>query len=124
MPVLEFSGYAELDGNDYRISKSLRTATIQGLQIEGYDGISDEEMTINLDGKWTSSEGLVKVRQTFEQSGDGYKYVARLSGTQRAAEATLDISGDIDISLNGDSDYASAALTKVKQGLMIRVNNY
>jgi hypothetical protein len=49
--------------------------------------------------------------------------VRKFDWSQRAAEATLNISGDIDISLDGKEDYASAALTKIREGVMVRVAN-
>jgi hypothetical protein len=58
-----------------------------------------------------------------KQSTDDYRYVLRVSGVQRSADATLDISGDIEMNMQGINNYAYATLSKIKDGYMFRVTN-
>ncbi|MCI0563557.1 MAG: hypothetical protein MN733_34210 [Nitrososphaera sp.] len=120
VPLLEFYGFAELNKSDFAISNNLRSASITGLEVTGYDYISGEEKTINVDAEWTSSGGMLKEKSSYSQTNEFFKISLKGMGAGRDADASVDISGDIDVNLDQNSNYG-ALLAKFRQAVLYKI---
>ena len=115
----EFFGFAELEKSAFKIANNLNSATAQDIEILGFDYASQEEMTIVLDAEWTGIGPLTKTKESFTEFDEFFKYTVRFSGASRDADATAQISGDIEMTLN-DTFEEEARLASIKEGTMIR----
>jgi hypothetical protein len=115
----EFFGFAELEKSAFKIANNLNSATAQDIEIVGFDYASQEEMTIVLDAEWTGIGPLTRTKESFTDFDEFFKYTVRFSGASRNADATAQISGDIEMTLN-DTFEGEARLASIKEGTMIR----
>jgi hypothetical protein len=60
--VTDFFGFAEPKRSDFSISGSLRTASIDAVEVTGYDYVTGDEMTITLDASWIASGSLFEAK--------------------------------------------------------------
>jgi hypothetical protein len=119
--MADFYGYAEPQKSDFSISGNLRSASIEGVEVTGYDYVSGSEKTITLDASWTASGSLYRQKLSDTQYDEDYVYSFKAMGVGRDATVTAEISGDIDLTLD-ESEYldSSATILKAKQAYMIR----
>jgi hypothetical protein len=121
-PVMEFFGYDELQDSDYKISNNVRSASVNGVELTGYDYFSGQEKTIIVDATWTAEGSLVKIKRAFSETDEGYKLTYKFMGTGRDAEASAQISGDIDLVLDeGTYQDADASILKAREGNMVKI---
>ena len=121
-PVTYFGGYTGLDKSDFKISSNLRSAVVKNVQVTGYDYLTGDEKTITVDATWTGQGNTFKNKHSFTESNEYYRLTFKASGTGRDAQATAQITGDINLTLNADG-YQDALLFKAKEGSMYRILN-
>ena len=120
--TIGFDGFAELDKSDFKISNNLRSALVRPVEVEGYDWVSDNEMTILVSAEWMGQGSKFKDTQMYSQTNEFYKAVAKVSGTARDALAKAQITGDgIDLSVGYNEEYHYASLMKSREGYMFRI---
>jgi hypothetical protein len=117
--LMEFFGYTALDKAAFEISDSLRSASVQDLELGGFDYVSQNEMTITIDADWTGVGDTTRTRDFYSDSGESFKFTFKSMGVSRDADATLNITGDIEISTDNSID-AEASLSKIREGTLLR----
>ncbi len=122
-PLLAFYGYAELDDSDFAISNGLRSASVNGVELTGLDYVSQEEKTITVDATWTGEGSIFKEKNSYHQSNPFFKYSFKGMGSSRDAVATIDIGGDLDISLNENAEYNDALIGKFREATIIVIKD-
>lgn len=119
--VIAFFGSAEVGKSDFKISSNVRSASLNNVKVTGYDYFSGKEMTITVDATWTDAGSPVKQRNSYSETTDNYKlfFKGMLSG--RAADASIEISGDINVSNGDNPDYTDAFIAKAKNSAFYRI---
>lgn len=119
--VLAFFGSAVLDKSDFKISNNLRSASLESVEVTGYDYISGAEMTITVDAAWTDGGANIKQRNSFSETTEDYKVFFKGLFTGRAADASIEISGDIKSSSGDNPDYSDAFIAKAKNMAIYKI---
>ena len=124
VPIMDFYGFAELDGSEVDISNNLRSASADAIQVTGYDYVSGEEKTISVSASWVTDGSLLKIKRIFSQTDEDFKFTVKTMGTGREGTATAQISGDIDLTVDeGSALYEDASVLRIREGQMVRILN-
>jgi hypothetical protein len=115
IPILAFDGYTTLAPEAFIVSgATLRSASLN-TQMTGYDYASDSEKTITINAVWSGLDGLFSGNSNYRFRSDDYRYSAHFHGSNRAADASAAISGDINMILDSpplNEEYASLYFAK------------
>ena len=119
-PIMEFYGFTEPSESHYAISNNLRSASLDHVSVTGYDYVSGDEKTITIDALWSGEGNQIKIKQSYSETNEFYKISFNGMGTGRDATASADISGDLDISLDPDSN-SDSSLLKFREAYKLRI---
>jgi hypothetical protein len=117
--LMEFFGSTELDKSAFVISNNLRSASVQDLELIGYDYTSQNEMTIFIDADWTGVGETTRSRDFYNDNWESFKFTFKSMGVSRDADATVNITGDIEILADNSVD-EEANLSKIREGTILR----
>ncbi|MGH9992172.1 MAG: hypothetical protein ACREAZ_05940 [Nitrososphaera sp.] len=117
-PLLEFYGFAQLDSSDFAISNSLRSASVSDVEVTGFDYISYDKKTITVAVTWTGKGIIFKEKFGSHISTPFVMFSFKGMGSVRDASSSVDIGGDLEISLDQNSEYNDASISKFKQATM------
>jgi len=119
-PVMTFFGYAELDRSDFNISSNLRSASLDSVEVTGFDYVNGEEKTITVDATWSDEGSPIKQRNSYSETNEYYKIFFKGMISGRTADASIEITGDINTS-SGDSDFSDAFIVKAKEVVLYKI---
>lgn len=115
-PILQFSGWMQLDRSSFRIADSLQSTSLSNVVLTGFDYISGEDMAITVNGNWIATGEATSGTERYYSSYPGEKYSERSTGISRPAEASIEISGDIELDLDSSTDENEARIGKYRNG--------
>lgn len=115
-PILQFSGWMQLDRPSFKIADSLQSASLSNVALTGFDYVSGEDKTIILNGNWLATGAATTGTERYYSSYPGERYSERTTGTSRPAQASVEISGDIEMELDSSMYENEARIGKYRSG--------
>jgi hypothetical protein len=110
IPIKSYFGYSEFASGAFVSTGKLGGATLVAT-IPGYDYLTDSQKSITINAQWTGLGEYSTGKYSYNYHSSTYSYKGQYSGTDRAADVSATISGDISMNL-GSSMYGYLHDTK------------